>query len=95
MKESEMIAQKVIKNAREQEGSGLLSWQESAGHLIGDYAESKKLDALQRVEKQVQKNIDDYNNSPIDAADQHSLGEFHAYQKVLQVIKDVKGLKNE
>jgi len=94
MKEQKMIAQKIISNGRNQEGTGLLSWEDSASQIIEGYAENKKQNALQAIYTKIKAKLDGHNKSAIPVEDQFRLGQHNAYNEIIDIIESEMG-RNE
>jgi hypothetical protein len=87
MKEPKMIAQKIIINSRNKEGTALMSWEESASHIIEGYGENKKQNALQSIHKKIKAKLDGHNKSVIPVEDQFRLGQHNAYNEMIDIIE--------
>lgn len=88
-KEALQIAQKIISNGRDQEGTGLISWEKSASYLIEGYGENKKQNALQKALSFIEDRENAYKqfcNEGKTANDHFFRGYLTALDKVKQMI---------
>lgn len=94
MEQAERIAQKIVLNAKDQSGTGLLSWQDSAASIIIKYAEDERLDALQEALEFIEERERAYGgfgNRDRSRDDHFFRGYLAALDKVKQKVIELKG----